>query len=82
MAKTRTTISIEESTLRLVKVRAARAGKSEGEEIDDLLQAAFGMDVLQRQWAEAKPLSDEEAMELALRAQREVREERRRHKGA
>lgn len=76
MAKVRTTLTIEEELLRSVKVRAARTGKRDGEVIEEAVKSHLGLDVLERAWA-ANDMDEDEAMELALEAQREVRQERR-----
>ncbi len=72
MPKTRTTLTIDEDLLRAVKVRAARAGKGESEFIEEALRRELGLELLDRLW-EASSLSEDEAMNLALEAQREVR---------
>ncbi len=72
MPKTRTTLTIDEEILRAVKVRAARAGKSESEFIEEALRRALGFDVLDRLWT-ASRLDEDEAMNLALEAQHAVR---------
>ena len=72
MPKTRTTLTIDEDPLRAVKVRAARAGKGESEFIEEALRRELGLELLDRLW-EASSLGEDEAMNLALEAQREVR---------
>ena len=68
MAKTRTTLTIEEDVLRAVKVRAARTGQGDGEVIEEALRRLLGFDLLERLWAK-NDLSEDEAMALALEAQ-------------
>ncbi len=81
MAKVRTTLTIDEDVLRAVKVRAARAGKGDSEMIEEALRRDLGFALLDRIWAHADPdLTEDEAMELALEAQREVRAERRKQR--
>ena len=72
MSKTRTTLTIDEDVLKAVKVRAARLGKGDGEVIEDALRRDLGLDLLDRLWAR-NALTDGEAMDLALEAQRAAR---------
>lgn len=76
MAKTRTTLTIDEELLRAVKVRAARTGKGDSEVIEEALRRDLGFDVLDRLWAR-NDMTEEEAQELALEAQRAARRRRR-----
>jgi hypothetical protein len=68
MAKTRTTLTIDEDVLRAVKVRAARTGKGDGEVIEEALRRLLGLDLLERMWAN-NDLSEAEALDLAVEAQ-------------
>jgi hypothetical protein len=68
MAKTRTTLTIDEDVLRAAKVHAARTGRADGEVIEEALRRLLGHDLLERMWAK-NALSEDEAMELALEAQ-------------
>ncbi|MGI8632043.1 MAG: ribbon-helix-helix protein, CopG family [Solirubrobacterales bacterium] len=72
MPKTRTTLTIDESLLRAVKVRAARTGMGDSEVIEEAVRASLGLDVLERIWDRADT-NPEEAMALVLDAQRAVR---------
>jgi metal-responsive CopG/Arc/MetJ family transcriptional regulator len=76
MPKTRTTLTIDEELLRAVKVRAARTGKGDSEVIEEALRRDLGFDVLDRLWAR-NDMTEEEAQELALEAQRAARRRRR-----
>ena len=76
MAKTRTTVTMDEDILRAVKVRAARTGKGDGEVIEEALRRMLGLDLLERIWAKAD-LSEDEAMALALEAQQAARRSKR-----
>lgn len=76
MAKTRTTLTIDEEVLRAVKVRAARTGKGDGEVIEEALRRDLGLDLLDRLWAR-NDLGEGEALELAVEAQHASR--RRKH---
>lgn len=83
MAKTRTTVTLDEEVVKAVKLRAARQGLRESEVIERALRDALLTSPLEAMWAAQEamePLSEEEAMELALEAQREVRAERRKKK--
>jgi hypothetical protein len=77
MPKVRTTLTIDEDVLKAVKVRAARTGKRHGEVIEEAVRKDLGFDVLERLWAR-NDMHEDEAMELALEAQREARRLRRR----
>lgn len=72
MAKVRTTVTIGDDVLKAVKIRAARTGKREGEVIEAALRRELGLDVFERLWQRSN-LSEDEAMELALEAQRSTR---------
>jgi hypothetical protein len=76
MRKVRTTLTLDEEVMRLVKVRAARQGKGDSEVIEESLRRDLGLDLLNRLWSK-NPLSEEEAMKLALEAQRATRARRR-----
>ena len=76
MAKTRTTVTLDEEVLRAVKVKAARTGKGDSEVIEEALRKDLGFDLLDRLWAR-NDLDEDEAMELALEAQRWARRQRR-----
>ncbi len=76
MAKTRTTLTIDEDVLRAVKVRAARTGKGDGEVIEEALRRDLGLDLLDRLWVR-NDLGEGEALELAVEAQHATR--RRKH---
>lgn len=72
MAKTRTTLTIDEDVLRAVKVRAARTGKGDSEVIEDAVRQALGLDLLERLWAR-NDLDEAEATDLAVEAQHRTR---------
>ena len=75
MARTRTTLTIDEEVLRAVKVRAAQSGKGDSEVIEEALRRALGFELLERLW-EGADLGEEEALELALDAQGAARRKR------
>jgi hypothetical protein len=72
MTKVRTTLTIDESVLRAVKVRAARTGKRDSEIIEAALRRDLGLDLLEQIWSR-NDVPEDEAMELALEAQESVR---------
>lgn len=74
MSKTRTTLTIDEEVLRAVKVRAARTGKGESEVIEEAVRRDLGLDLMERLWAR-NDMAEDEAMELALEAQRTARQD-------
>jgi hypothetical protein len=74
MSKVRTTLTIDESVLRAVRVRAARSGKGDSEVIEDAVRRSLGLDLFERMW-EGSDLNEDEAMELAVEAQHETRSE-------
>ena len=76
MTKTRTTLTIDEEVLRAVKVRAARIGKGESEVIEEAVRKDLGLDLMDRLWAR-NDMGEDEAMKLALEAQREARRDAR-----
>ena len=72
----RTTLTIDDSVLRAVKVRAARSGRGDSEVIEEALRRDLGVDFLERMWERAA-LSPEEADALAVEAQHATRPSRR-----
>jgi plasmid stability protein len=72
MAKTRTTLSIDDEVLRAVRVRAAREGRPDSEIIERALRRETGLDLLDRLWT-SNDMSEESATALALEAQAAVR---------
>ncbi len=72
MAKVRTTLTVDDSVLRAVKVRAARTGKGDSEVIEEALRKELGFDLLERIWAR-NDMPDDDALALAVEAQHEMR---------
>jgi plasmid stability protein len=72
MSKIRTTLTIDSDVMKAVRVRAARSGKGDSEVIEDAVRRSLGLDLFERMWQESD-LSADEAMDLALDAQRETR---------
>jgi len=72
MPKVRTTLTVDESVLRAVKVRAARTGKGDSEVIEEALRKELGFDLLERIWAR-NDMPEDDALALAVEAQHEMR---------
>lgn len=72
MAKVRTTLTVDDSVLKAVKVKAARTGRGDSEVIEEALRRDLGLDLLERLW-EGSRLSEAEAADLALEAQHRTR---------
>jgi hypothetical protein len=77
MPKVRTTLTLDEDVMRLVKIRAARQGKGDSEVIEEALRRDLGLETLERLWSKNR-LSEEQAMRLAVEAQHSTRTRRRR----
>ena len=77
MPKVRTTVTLDEDVMRLVKVRAARQRKGDSEVIEESLRRDLGLEMLERLWSKNR-LSEEQAMQIALEAQHSTRPRRRR----
>jgi metal-responsive CopG/Arc/MetJ family transcriptional regulator len=80
MTKVRTTLTIDESVLRAVKVRGARTGKGDSEVIEDALRRELGLDLLERLW-QRDGLDEDEALTLAVTAQHKTRPHKTRPQG-
>ena len=65
MAKTKTTVYLDEDVLRGAKVMAARTGKKDYEVVEEALRAYLGMEVLDRAWGTAD-MTEDEALRLAV----------------
>lgn len=72
MPKVRTTVTIEASVLRAVKIRAARLGRGDSEVIEESLRRDLGLDLLEHLWSKNE-LSEEDAAALAVEAQHTTR---------
>jgi hypothetical protein len=77
VAKTRTTLTIDEDVLRAVKVRAARTGKGDSEVIEEAVRRQLGLELLDRLW-DRNALGEQEGIDLAVEAQHATRRRRRR----
>jgi hypothetical protein len=78
MAKEKLTIYLDPDVARSMRVSAARRGIKDSDLVEEALREWLGIAAFERSWAKNADLTEEQAMELALQAQREVREERRR----
>jgi len=72
MPKVRTTLTIDDSVLRAVKLRAARTGRGDSEVIEEALRRDLGLDLLERLWGRGT-MPEAEALTLALEAQHKTR---------
>lgn len=77
MAKIKTTLAIEESLIRQVRIRAARSNKSQSAVLEAALREGLG--VIDRIRSKAR-LSEEEALDLASEVVHEVRSQSRKRK--
>jgi hypothetical protein len=75
VAKVRTTLTIDETVLKAVKIRAARLGRGDSEVIEESLKRDLGLDLLERLW-ERNAMSEDDATVLAVEAQHETRRDR------
>ena len=76
VSKVRTTLTIDGSVMKAVKMRAARTGRRDSEVIEESLRRDLGLDLLERLW-ERNDLSEQEATALAVEAQHKTRRRRR-----
>ena len=76
MPKIRTTLTIDDSVMKAVKIRAARTGRGDSEVIEEALRRDLGLDLLERMW-DGNRLSERDATALAVEAQHETRRPRR-----
>lgn len=76
MSRVRTTLTIDESVLRAVKLKAARSGRGDSEVIEEAVRQALGLDLLDNLWSKAE-MDDKAAVELAVEAQHATRPRRR-----
>lgn len=80
MAKTRTTVTLDEEILKAVKLRAAREGLRESEVIERALTDSLLTSPIEAIWnsieSQGDEMSEDEAMELALEAQAWARKQR------
>lgn len=72
MSKVRTTLTVDDSVLKAVKVRAARTGRGDSEIIEEALRHHLGLDLLERLW-QTSDLTEDQATRLAVEAQHKTR---------
>lgn len=65
-------MTLDEDVLRVVRVRAARAGKRDSEIIEEALRQQLGLVLLDSAWSRAD-LGEDEALALAVEAQHDAR---------
>jgi plasmid stability protein len=75
VARAKTTLSIDESLMRQLRIRAARSGKSLSEVVEVALRVGLGL--IKRRRAKAL-LSEDQTLQLASQVVHEVRSRRRR----
>jgi hypothetical protein len=76
VSKVRTTVTLDEEVLRLIKVRAARLGKGDSQVIEESLRRDLGLELLDRLWSKNR-MDEAQAMKLALEAHHSTRSRRR-----
>jgi len=82
MAKDRLTVYLDPEVAQALRVAAARRKMKDSQLVEEAIRDKLGFTFLEESWARNTDLTEEQAMELALEAQREVREERRRREQA
>ena len=82
MAKDRLTVYLDPDVAQALRVAAARRKMKDSQLVEEAIRDKLGFTFLEESWARNTDLTEEQAMELALEAQREVREERRRREQA
>jgi len=80
MAKERITVYLDPDVAQAMRVSAARRKMKDSELVEEALRDKLAFTALEASWTRNADLTEEQAMELALEAQREVREERRRQR--
>jgi hypothetical protein len=77
MSKVRTTVTLDEEVMRLVKIRAVRQRKGDSEVIEESLRRDLGLDTLEKLWSKNQ-LNEDQALRLGVEAQHSTRKRRRR----
>ncbi|MGH2883030.1 MAG: ribbon-helix-helix protein, CopG family [Solirubrobacteraceae bacterium] len=72
MGRVRTTVTIDESVLKAVKIRAAHLGRGDSEIIEESLRRDLGLDLLERLWSKSD-VTEADATALAVEAQHKTR---------
>ena len=75
MSKVRTTLTIDESVMKAVKIRAARTGRGDDQVIEESLRRDMSLDLLERLWRQNE-LPEGDAAALAVEAQHQTRRRR------
>ncbi len=73
MARVKTTLSLDDRLMRIVRVRAARSGRSQSDVLEEALKEGLG--VVERMRARAS-LDEEEALRLASDVVHDIRASR------
>jgi hypothetical protein len=76
MSKVRTTLTIDESVMKAVKMRAARTGRGDSQVIEESLRRDMGLDLFERLW-ERDDVPEDDAQTLAVEAQHRTRRRQR-----
>ena len=76
MSKVRTTLTIDESVMKSVKMRAVRTGRGDSQVIEESLRRDMGLDLLERLW-ERNDIPARDAEALAVEAQHRTRRRQR-----
>jgi hypothetical protein len=76
MPKVRTTLTVDQSVMKAVKMRAARTGRGDSQVIEESLRRDMGLDLLEHLW-ERNAVSERDAEVLAVEAQHRTRPRRR-----
>jgi hypothetical protein len=77
MAKTRTTVTLDEEVFRAVKIKAARTGKRDSQVIEESLRRDLGLEALEDLWGRVTPVSERDGIALAEAELHTMRKERR-----
>ncbi|MGD0715756.1 MAG: hypothetical protein ABSB24_16445 [Gaiellaceae bacterium] len=77
MAKTKTTVYIDDEVLRAARILAARSGRRDSEVVEEALREYAGLAVVERVRSRNSDLSGEEALKLAYEELHAMRRERR-----
>jgi hypothetical protein len=75
MAKTRTTLTLDEEVFRAIKIKAARTGRRDSQVIEESLRRDLGLDALKDLWDRVDPAPEAEALDLANAELHAMREE-------
>lgn len=73
VSRVRTTVTIDATVLRAVKVAAARTGRGDSEVFEEAVRKGMGLDIFGEVWAQNADLAEGDAIALALEAQQAVR---------